>query len=124
MAVTYASAVKDARMTAVKDAIDGGPSFGKLVIRDSGNNPLVTILFDDPCGTVSGGVLTFSGLPNSATASATGTADNAIITDSTDATLISGLTVGTAATDVIIDNTSINSGQTVNLNATSTITHG
>lgn len=123
MAVTYSTATKTARMNAVIGEIDGGTGAGKLKIRDSGNVVLVTLTLTDPCGTASGGVLTFDFDPDiSATASATGTANNAIITDSADVTVISGLTVGTSGSDINLDSTSITSGQTVTI-TTATITH-
>lgn len=123
MAITYSTAVKTARMTAVRDQIDGGAGAGKIKIRDSGNVVLAEFTLNDPSGTVSGDTLTFSGFPKSDTsANATGTAANAIITDSADVTIISGLTVGTSATDIILDSVSITSGQTVTLNS-ATITH-
>lgn len=123
MAVTYSTATKTARMTAVVNQIDAGSAAGKLKIRDSGNTILATITLTDPCGTVSGAVLTFDFDPDiSTTASATGTANNAIITDSDDITVISGLTVGTSGTDIILDSTSITSGQTVTITS-GTITH-
>jgi len=125
MAVTYSTAVKTARMTAVRDQIDGGAGAGILKIYTTGLGTLLAqIALADPCGTVASGVLTFSGLPKSDTsADGTGTAAEATITDSTGTVCISGLTVGTSGTDIIIDNTSIITGQTVNLIATSTITH-
>jgi hypothetical protein len=123
MAVTYSTATKTARMTAVLNQIDGGTGAGKIKIRDSGNAVLVTIILSDPSATVSGDTLTFSGFPKSDTsADATGTAANAIITDSSDVTIISGLTVGTSASDVILDSVSITAGQTVTLNS-ATIQH-
>ena len=123
MAVTYSTATKTARMTAVVNQIDAGSAAGKLKIRDSGNTILATITLTDPCGTVSNAVLTFDFDPDiSTTASATGTANNAIITDSDDITVISGLTVGTSGTDIILDSTSITSGQTVTITS-GTITH-
>lgn len=123
MSVTYTTAVKTARMTAVRDQIDGGSGAGKLKIRDSGNVVLATITLSDPCGTISNGVLTFSGTPLSdSSADASGTAANAIITDSADTTVISGLTVGTSGTDVILDSVSITAGQTVTISAAA-ITH-
>lgn len=123
MAVTYSTAAKTARMAAVITEIDAGSGAGKLKIRDSGNTVLVTITLTDPCGTASTGVLTFDFDPDiSAVASATGTANNAIITDSADVTVISGLTVGTSGTDIVLDSTSITSGQTVTI-TTGTITH-
>jgi hypothetical protein len=123
MAVTYTTAVKTARMDAVIAQIDAGSAAGKLKIRDSGNVVLVTITLTDPCGAASSGVLTFDFDPDiSATAAASGTAANAIVTDSDDTTVISGLTVGTSASDIILDSTSITSGQTVTITA-GTITH-
>ena len=123
MAITYSTAVKTARMTAVRDQIDGGAGAGKIKIRDSGNVVLATITLGDPSGTVTNDVLTLSGFPRSDTAAdATGTAANAIITDSNDVTVISGLTVGLSASDIILDSLSITTGQTVTLNS-ATITH-
>jgi hypothetical protein len=122
MAVTYSDACKEDRLQAVIALIDAGTA-GKLKIRDSSNTVLVTFTLADPSGTATSGVLTFDVDPDiAATASATGTAANAIITDSADTTVVSGLTVGTSGTDVIIDNTSITSGQTVTLTS-GTITH-
>ena len=124
MSVTYTTAVKTARMSAVIAQIDGTSTAGILKITNSTGTVLAQITLARPCATASGGVMTFSGLPLSDTsADATGTAALAIITDSAGTTCISGLTVGTSGTDVIIDNTSIVVGQTVNLIATSTITH-
>lgn len=123
MAVTYSTAAKTARLNAVVAQIDAGASPGKLKIRDASNNILSTHTLADPCGTVSGAVLTFDFDPDiSATASAGGTATNAIITDSADTTVISGLTVGTSGTDIVLDSVSITSGQTVTITA-GTITH-
>lgn len=124
MAVTYSTAAKNARLTAVVGQIDAGAGAGKLKIRDGSNNVLATFTLADPCGSVSSGVLTFDFDPDiSATASATGTAANAIITDDADTTVISGLTVGTSGTDVVLTSTSITSGQTVTI-ASGTITAG
>lgn len=123
MAVTYDASVKTARMQAVADQIDIGTGAGKLKIRDASNNILATFTLTDPCGSVSGSVLTLDFDPDiSATASATGTAANAIITDSADNTKISGLTVGTSGTDIVLTSTSITSGQTVTIQ-TGTLTH-
>lgn len=124
MAVTYSTAAKTARMQAVIDQIDAGASPGKLKIRDSGNVVLATLTLTDPCGTAASGVLTFDFDPDisDTSADASGTAANAIITDSSDTTVISGLTVGTSGTDIVLDSVSITAGQTVTITA-GTITH-
>lgn len=120
----YATDVKTARMTAVRDEIDAGAAAGKLEIGTAGMaSVLVTITLDDPSGTVAADVLTLAGFPKTVQAAATGVAAAARVRDSNDADVITGLTVGTSGTDIVVDNTSINSGQNVTINASPTITH-
>lgn len=125
MAVTYSTAAKAARMTAVVNQIDAGAGAGTLEIGTSGMGSILAILtLADPCGTVSGAVLTFDFDPDISDTSAnnTGTAAEARIKDSDGTVIISGLTVGTSGTDIVLDSTSITTGQTVTL-TTGTITH-
>jgi hypothetical protein len=111
-------------LEAVITAIDAGAGAGKLVIMDASDNVLVTLTLADPCGSASGGTLTFDFDPDlTATATGTGTAAKAKITTSADADVVTGLTVGTGSENVVIDNASITTGQTVNA-TTGTITHG
>jgi len=124
MSVNYSTTVKNARLTVVRDAIDAGASPGKLKIYTAAyGSLLVTITLADPCAGVADGVLTLSGTPKSGIASAAGIAAIALFSDSDDTLTADGLTVGLAATDIIIDNTNIALGQTVTLNS-GTITHG
>jgi hypothetical protein len=114
MAGTLSTAARNAACDAVVDLVDGGAGAGKLKIKAS-TTVLVTITLSDPAfGAASNGVATAAGLPLSASASASGTADNAEITDSADTVIISGTL---AAMGITLDNTSINSGQTVNITA-------
>jgi hypothetical protein len=124
MAVTYTTAVKNARMTAVRDQIDAGSGPGVLQIGTTGmGTVLVEVTLDDPSGTVTGGVLSLSNFPRSDTsANATGTAAAARIRDSSGTDVITGLTVGLSAADVILDSVSITAGQTVTIN-TAAFTH-
>lgn len=124
MAVNYASSLKDTRMTAVRDAIDAGAAAGYMEICSASYAAvLATITLADPSGTISSGVLTFSGMPKSDTsADNTGTAAIARIKDSNGNVIVSGLTVGTSDTDIVISSTSIVAGDTVTLNS-ATITH-
>lgn len=126
MAVTYSNTVKDARMQAVIDAIDADASPGNLVIGTSGlsgaTGVLATIALSATSATTSAGVLTFSDLPKEDDASATGTAALAELRDGAGTVIVSGLTVGTSGTDIIITSTSISSGQPVRVTA-ATITH-
>jgi hypothetical protein len=124
MAVNYSTTAKTSRMTAVRDAIDAGAGAGVLQI---GTTAMGTVLaeftLNDPSGTVSGSVLTLSGFAKSdAGANANGTAAAARIRDSDGNDVITGLTVGTSGTDIVLDSTSISTGQTVTLNSF-TITH-
>ena len=121
MAVTYTAAVKIARMGAVTSQAGatavleiGTAAMGTILASFALNNPIA--------GAATGaGVLTLSGFPKNATASATGTAAAARIrTGGTD--IITGLTVGTSGADVILDSLSITAGQTVTLNS-AVITH-
>lgn len=124
MAVNYTTAVKNARMTAVRDQIDGGPAAGVLQIGTAGMaTVLAEFTLDDPCGTVASGVLTFSGFPKSDTsANNTGTAAAARIRDSVGTDVVTGLTVGTSGADIVLDSVSITAGQTVTINS-ATLTH-
>ncbi len=124
MAVNYNTTLKNNRMNEVVTAIDGGASAGTLEIGTSGMaTVLAAIPLADPSGTVSAGVLTFSGTPLSASASNTGTAAEAQIKDSNSVVVISGLTVSTSGADINLNSTSISSGQTVEITS-GTITHG
>lgn len=123
MAVTYPNAVKIARMAAVVSQAGttavleiGTSGMGSILASFTLNNPIA--------GAATGaGVLTLSGFPKNATASATGTAAAARIRTATGGTdIVTGLTVGTSGTDVVLDSTSITSGQTVTLSS-AVITH-
>lgn len=115
MSVIYSQTAINARLQGVVSAIGNN---GLLKVRQ-GSTILSTIQLANPCGTVSGGVLTFSGTLVDPSAAATGNADNVIITDSLSDLMISGLTVNIplSGADVIITNglnsTVITIGQTV-----------
>lgn len=122
MAVTYTTAVKNARLEAVVSQIG---TTGVLEIGTTGMaSVLATIALGNPAGTAASGVLTFSGFPRSDTsADATGTAAAARIRTATGGTdIVTGLTVGTSGQDINLDSTSITAGQTVTINS-ATITH-
>lgn len=125
MAVTYATSVKTARMQAVADAIDAGVGAGTLEIGTTAMGTVLAVFqLVEPCGTVSGTVLTLDFDPDisDTSADATGTAAAAQIKDGSGVAVITGLTVGTSGADIILDNTSITATQTVTLTA-GTLTH-
>lgn len=121
MSVTYTTAVKNARLSAV---VTQAGTTAVLEIGTTGmGTVLATIALANPIGTVSGGVLTLTMPRSDTSADATGTAAAARIRTATGGTdIVTGLTVGTSGTDVVIDNTSINAGQTVTVNSF-TVTH-
>lgn len=135
MAIVYSTALKTYRMQDVVDLIasksiqasTGAGSAGSLVIGTSAlsgaTGVLVTIPLANPCGSVASGVLTLSGVPLSATASASGTAALAELRNNSGTVIASGLTVGTTNADIIIATTTISQNQTVQVTA-GTITHG
>jgi hypothetical protein len=92
-------------------------NLGTLEILDSSSNVLVS--FSVSFNSATSGQVTASGLPQTSTASTTGTAADARLVGATQEE-ITGLVVGTASgDDVTIDNTSINSGQDVELQSLS-----
>jgi hypothetical protein len=135
MSVVYNSTLKTNRMQLVIDKIAGKTAAastgvaaaGQLVIGTSAlsgaTGVLATIALSATPATESGGVITLSGVPLSVVASASGTAAKAEFRDNGGTTVVSGLTVGTSATDIIIGSTTISSGETVTCTA-GTITHG
>lgn len=121
MAVIYSTAAKNARLTGVVNTIDAGSGAGVLQIGTAAMaSVLAEITLADPSGTVSGGVLTFSGFPRSdSSANATGVAAAARIRDSNGNDVITGLTVGVTGSgaDIILDTTNIDAGEIVTLNS-------
>lgn len=123
MAIQFSVAVRNARLDAIETAIGTSP---KLRIY-SGSPPATcatarsgTLLAEitlpsDWAANASGGTKSYSGLPLSVAASATGTAGYYSVMDSAGTTCHEQGTVGTSGTDMIIDNTSITSGQNVQI---------
>lgn len=118
MSIVYDNTIKTARLTATKDTVTSGT----LVIQDAGDAVLATFTLNATAGSVATDVWTLGFTATTVSAGASGTASKAEIRDSGTTARITGLTVGTAATDIIIDNTSINSGQNVTV-TTAAITH-
>ena len=126
MSVIYAASTKTGRMNAV--VTDIGTS-GKLKLYASNGGTLLAIfLLASVAGTVSGSVLTFSDA-NGATAGilntnavAAGAATYAEVTTSADVAKVTGLTVGTSGTDIVLDNNVFTNSQAVTINS-ATLTH-
>lgn len=112
----YNASTRTARMNAVLTAIDADAGPGTIEICSSGYASVLAIFtLNDPAGAVSGDTLTIDCDPDLTTnAIATGTAAIARIKDNSGDIVISGLTVGTSGTDILISpSTSIESGSLV-----------
>src|ERR1700724_4223575 len=124
MAVNYAPALKDDRMTCVITRLDAQSGVAKIEICTSAYaTVLSTISLAKPSFTESSGVLTMAGAPKSDSSAAnTGTAALARIKDSAGTTWVQGLTCGVGSGDLQLNSLSITSGQTVSI-VSATITH-
>lgn len=122
MSVTYNATVKNDRLQVVADAIDAGGA-GTIEIGTTGMGTVLAIIpLAATCGTVSGGVLTFSMPQSDSSADNTGTAAEARIKSGGGTSIVTGLTVGTSASDIILTSTSIVATEPVTINS-ATITH-
>jgi hypothetical protein len=122
MAVTYSTAVKTARMTATRDEVANGT----LELLSAGDVVLAIFGLSATGGSVANGVwtLAFDATTVQGAAGAAGGVDatKAQIKDSGGTAEITGLTVGTSGTDIVLDNNNIDEGQDVTLSS-ATITH-
>jgi hypothetical protein len=116
VAVTYTQTAINARLNGVVTVIGNG-GFFKLY---AGGLLVSTITLASPCGTVAGGILTFTA-PQSGTAAATGLLTEGRITDSTGTEMITGLSVGIplSGANIIVSNgfntIQVTAGQTVTM---------
>jgi hypothetical protein len=127
MAVSYSQALQNSRMDSVITTIDAHASPATLEICTAAYAAvLVTLTLSDPSfvrsGTKPNTLITMQGVPKSANATGTGTAAVARIKEGGGTVVADGLTVGTSATDIILNSTSITTGQQVSITA-GTITH-
>jgi len=125
MAVTYRASLRTTRITAVLTDIDSGAGAATVEIGTAGFAAVIAIFtLSDPSGSISGDVLTFLSMPKVTVGiNGGGVAAEARIKEFGGTVIVSGLTVGTAGTNLIISpSTTIADAQTVNLTAL-TITH-
>ena len=117
MAVNYSLTAVNDRLQGVVTAIDdAGSGYLRLL---AGGTIVSSIQLANPCGTVNGGILTFTGTLLDPSAAHTGNVDSARIEDGAGNIMISGLTVGIplSTADILLTNglntTLVNSGQAV-----------
>ena len=118
MAVTYATTVKTARITATRDHFANGT----LEILTAANAVLVTFGLSASGGTIASDTWTLVLDASTVQATGAGNATKAQIKTAGGTANLTGLTVGTAGADIILNNTSIAIGQDVTLSS-ATIKH-
>lgn len=112
---TLATATANAAVDAIVDRIDLGTlnAAGRLVLKATATT-IATFIFDNPAANAaSGGSATFAGLPNVATAVASGTVNNFEV-QNRDAVVVF---TGTVPGDLTLSNPTITIGQVINLTA-------
>jgi len=135
--MNYSDTLKTGRMQLMSDLVagktftasGGAASAGKLVIGTALLSGAIGVLVTVPLPTtpfvVSGSgtvAATLQGVPLSANAVANGTAAKAELRNNSDVTVVSGLSVGTINTDIVLASISINNGQLVTVTS-GVITH-
>jgi hypothetical protein len=117
---SYASALKSTRMQAVITAIDANiePAFMELGTAGLAV-VMVTITLDSPSFSEANAIITMNGMPKSGTATVPGTVVEARIRDGGGNIIVSGLTVGLSAADIILDFVDLVVNQTITLSQAS-----
>jgi hypothetical protein len=125
MALAFATTLRNARLDAIDDAINGGSGAGLLRIYDgtrpatggSATTLLATLTFSDPAlAAASSGTITASAITSDSAADATGTATWFRIVDSAGTHVMDG-NVAASASDLNLTTTSILTGQPVSISS-------
>ncbi len=122
MALTHSTTARNNMMDGIDDAVNAGSTDAQadfVFIESTGPTDLAEINLQDPAfGASSSGTIDIAGTPLSTTAGADGIVDTFEIRDKDNSVVIDGTVTGTGSGgDVEIDNTDINSGQTVKLDS-------
>lgn len=131
MALKFSTAVRNARLDSIETTIGTGAVVkirtgtppADCAAADSGTALIEFTLASDYMDDAASGSKDFSNTPVEVTADATGTAGHYRVYNSAETVCHMQGTVGESGTDMIIDNTSINSGQTTRISSWS-ITDG
>ena len=115
MSVNYPISVLNNRLQQVVNAIDAGASNGFLKLIQLGGAVAASFQLSRPCGTITGGVLTFSGLSLIDPAATGGLVSGGLVTDGDGNTVISGLAIN--ADIFLTPSATIAAGQTVAITA-------
>jgi len=120
MAITLTTGARNAACNAIVDLVDVGAAANGTIVIYSGGVGGTTLATFTTAGTAFGnastGTATLQSTPISATAAATGTVNAFTLRDQDNAEVLRGSVTATGGGgDITVDNTSITSGQTVNI---------
>jgi len=117
MAITLATAARNAAADGIVDLVDGGAGAGVLVLMDGATDVASFTLQDPAFGAAAAGVATLLGTTLTVAASDNGPDCDGFEVRDSDATVIySGTVTATGGGgDITMDNTNVTSGQDVNL---------
>lgn len=116
MPITYSNTLRNLEASSKITVIDAGSGPGTLEIL-AGTTVLATYTLAKPSGTVTNGVYTLAGLPQTVPVTAAGTANLARIKDSTGTIHVDGLTVGTSGANINFNTTALVLNQNLTLNS-------
>lgn len=116
MAITLATAARNAACDAIVDLVDGGTGAGNLVIRTSGDVEVATLAMSATAfGAASSGTATAATITDDTSATG-GTAAKFTLEDGDATTILTGA-VGTSGSDLNLSSTTIGAGDTVSVSS-------
>lgn len=118
MAVTHATAARNAAANAVVDLIDAGAAAGTLEFQTSGNVEVATLTFADPAfGNAANGVATANAISSDTNATG-GTIAKAVAKDSDGNTIFTcSVTATGGGGDITLSSVAVSAGQTVSVSS-------
>jgi hypothetical protein len=116
MAVNYSLTVKQARLEAVRSALNASGG-GKVKLMTSADAALCTVPLETSIGAPVGGVLTVISTAKQGTATGAGAAAKASLQDGANVDVATGLTVGTSASDINLNDVNLQVNSQVTLNS-------
>lgn len=114
MAITHGTDARNNMADGIDDAVNAGTGTATFAILDGGVTVVSFNLSSPAFGAAATGAIALQGTTLTASAAATGVVDTFEIRSKNGTAQILG-TVGTSGSDLTIDNTNINNGQTVKI---------